>query len=391
MSQPVFQMASPPDAYRRRRANVGKWLTKPLAIFSGHGQARNYPANVFPFRPASWFSYFGGPPLENAALLIEPGSDGAAGCAIFRTPSGPDDAVWMGPAPSDADVAAAAGLDTGVVFELDSLRARTGAAGAYFLAPPCVDTLAFIEKLRLKGLSDDEARRLIDQRLIKDEHELGAMRIAAEIGMDAHRAALAAVRPGATEAEIAAEFYAVLTANQVDVPYNPIISVHGEILHAVGFPNTLAEGQMLLFDASAESRSYYANDITRTVPVSGVFDATQRHLYNTVRRALEECCAAAVPGRRYREIHDLAGRIICEGLVEAELLGHRFSMPLDCHSGFGLNDRIWFPYAHSRAPMPHLAEMHALMEIRRSSATVSCGWTAIWRLACASRSSRAST
>ena len=50
-------------------------------------------------------------------------------------------------------------------------------------------------------------------------------------------------------------------------------------------------------------------------------------------------------------------------LVEEELLSHRFSIAVDCHSGFGLCDRIWFPYASTRAPIPHLAEMHALSEI----------------------------
>ena len=59
---------------------------------------------------------------------------------------------------------------------------------------------------------------------------------------------------------------------------------------------------------------------------------------------------------------EIESRALCD-LVAAELLGHRFSMAVDCHSGFGLNDRIWFPYAHSRRPMPHLGEMHALMEI----------------------------
>jgi hypothetical protein len=53
---------------------------------------------------------------------------------------------------------------------------------------------------------------------------------------------------------------------------------------------------------------------------------------------------------------------ICK-LVDEELLSHRFSMVVDCHSGFGVNDRIWFPYAHTAQPIPHLAEMHALMEI----------------------------
>ncbi|KAF0165188.1 MAG: carboxypeptidase [Rhodocyclaceae bacterium] len=50
-------------------------------------------------------------------------------------------------------------------------------------------------------------------------------------------------------------------------------------------------------------------------------------------------------------------------LVDDELLSHRFSMVVDCHSGFGVTDRIWFPYAHTASPIPHLAEMHALLEI----------------------------
>ena len=50
-------------------------------------------------------------------------------------------------------------------------------------------------------------------------------------------------------------------------------------------------------------------------------------------------------------------------VVEEELLSHRFSIAVDCHSGFGLHDRIWFPYAGTRTPIPHLAEIHALSEV----------------------------
>lgn len=50
-------------------------------------------------------------------------------------------------------------------------------------------------------------------------------------------------------------------------------------------------------------------------------------------------------------------------VVEEELLSHRFSIAVDCHSGFGLSDRIWFPYASTRTPIAHLAEIHALSEI----------------------------
>ncbi len=50
-------------------------------------------------------------------------------------------------------------------------------------------------------------------------------------------------------------------------------------------------------------------------------------------------------------------------LVEEELLTHRFSLAVDCHSGFGMHDRIWFPYAHTTTPIKHLAEVHALRVI----------------------------
>ena len=36
---------------------------------------------------------------------------------------------------------------------------------------------------------------------------------------------------------------------------------------------------------------------------------------------------------------------------------------LDCHSGFGYRDRIWFPYARSTDPWPGLPEAHALTEL----------------------------
>ncbi len=53
---------------------------------------------------------------------------------------------------------------------------------------------------------------------------------------------------------------------------------------------------------------------------------------------------------------------LCE-LVQRELLSRRFSLAVDCHSGFGTEDRIWFPYAHTAQPILHLPEMHALRTI----------------------------
>ncbi len=74
--------------------------------------------------------------------------------------------------------------------------------------------------------------------------------------------------------------------------------------------------------------------------------------------------SAALPW--YRGPHGAAMEIesaaVC-AVVEQELLSRRFSMAVDCHSGFGVNDRIWFPFAHTARPIPHLPEMHALNDI----------------------------
>ena len=59
---------------------------------------------------------------------------------------------------------------------------------------------------------------------------------------------------------------------------------------------------------------------------------------------------------------EIENQAVCE-VVETELLSRDFSVSVDCHSGFGSRDRIWFPYAHRRAPIAHLAEMHALKSI----------------------------
>ncbi|MBI5007944.1 MAG: zinc carboxypeptidase [Nitrosomonadales bacterium] len=50
-------------------------------------------------------------------------------------------------------------------------------------------------------------------------------------------------------------------------------------------------------------------------------------------------------------------------VVREELLSRQFSIAVDCHSGFGSRDRIWFPHAHSGEPIAHLADILTLEEL----------------------------
>ncbi len=47
-------------------------------------------------------------------------------------------------------------------------------------------------------------------------------------------------------------------------------------------------------------------------------------------------------------------------VVGSELANRPLSLALDCHSGYGWGDSIWFPYAKTRQSMGHLPEMYAL-------------------------------
>jgi hypothetical protein len=59
---------------------------------------------------------------------------------------------------------------------------------------------------------------------------------------------------------------------------------------------------------------------------------------------------------------EVESQAVCQ-VAEEELLARDFSIAVDCHSGFGVNDRIWFPHAHTVEPIAHLPEIHALKNI----------------------------
>jgi Zinc carboxypeptidase len=54
-------------------------------------------------------------------------------------------------------------------------------------------------------------------------------------------------------------------------------------------------------------------------------------------------------------------------VVKEQLACRPFSLALDCHSGYGFDDSIWFPYAKTRRLMPHLPEMFTLMTMLEQS------------------------
>jgi hypothetical protein len=57
---------------------------------------------------------------------------------------------------------------------------------------------------------------------------------------------------------------------------------------------------------------------------------------------------------------------VCQ-VVQERLMTQPFSITLDCHSGFGAHNRVWFPYAGTRRPIDCLADLYALRTMFRST------------------------
>lgn len=272
------------------------------------------------FRAGSSFLYFGGPPLEGAAIIIEPNSNGDDGCTLLRTPITLEDIVWTGAGPTDDDIAYAAGIAKQRLRSPDDAKSLLAGREAAHIAPPCPPTAEWIASLGLQPADPSERLAIIEMRLRKDEHELHAMRFAARVSVEAHHEAMRATAPGRTEAEVASALHATYVKHQCGVSFSPMVNVHGDVLHSDGYRYTLRKGHLLLVDSGAEEPGGYASDITRTYPVTGEFSPIQRHLYDTVLSAQRAAMNACTPGRRYRDVHDLAALKICEGLVSAEML-----------------------------------------------------------------------
>ncbi|MEQ5842280.1 DUF2817 domain-containing protein [Paraburkholderia acidicola] len=63
-------------------------------------------------------------------------------------------------------------------------------------------------------------------------------------------------------------------------------------------------------------------------------------------------------GRRGAPMESEAAALL--DVVQRDLAARPLSLALDCHSGYGWRDSIWFPYARTRRTMSHLPEMYAL-------------------------------
>ncbi len=316
------------DTYAQRRTKLIAALPESLIWIDGHGESpMNYADNVYPFRQNSNFLYYAGIDLPGLSLLIDAGSGRSYLCGDEHTT---EMIVWTGPQPSMSEMASRCGCEG--VLTINQLRAKLTAASnsgalVHYLPPFRGESILRTAEWLTISTSEVKAKAsqqlielVICQRSIKEQQEVEAMSEAMEITRQMHLEFFYQAKEGIFERDLVASVKAVAHRHDVAMAYPVILTVHGQFLHNCQYHNLLQKDQLVLGDFGAESRLHYAADITRTVPVAATFDDQQREIYQIVLSALEAgtaMCAAGVP---YIDVHHLAGRVLCQGLIDLGLM-----------------------------------------------------------------------
>ena len=320
---------------RQRRARLAATLGDGIAIIA---TAPEFPRNRdshFPYRFDSYFYHLTGFTEPEAVVVVTGGS--APQSILFCRDKDEAREIWDGFRYGQAAAQETYGFDAAYSFsELDARlpelmgnRARLAYAVGHDAAWDA-RVIGWLNSARAKSRQGIAApteildvRVMLDEmRLVKDGGELDLMRRSASIASDAHRRAMRASRPGRHEFEIEAELlHAFYSAGAQAPAYSSIVAggANACVLHYVSNRDTLNDGDLLLIDAGCELDGY-ASDITRTFPVNGRFSPAQKEAYEIVLAAQTAAIAAIKPGTLWVEPHDVAVRVLTQGMVDLKLL-----------------------------------------------------------------------
>ncbi|HWQ62334.1 MAG TPA: aminopeptidase P family protein, partial [Negativicutes bacterium] len=159
-------------------------------------------------------------------------------------------------------------------------------------------------------------------RMVKDEAELAALRVAVRLADAAFDHILAYIRPGVSEREIALELEFFMRKKGAEKAAFDIIVASGQrsaLPHGLAGDKRIAAGEFVTMDFGAVYEGYHS-DITRTVVV-GKASSRQREIYDLVRAAQQAGLDAITAGRPGCEVDGAARRVIGDAGY-GEYFGH---------------------------------------------------------------------
>ena len=166
-------------------------------------------------------------------------------------------------------------------------------------------------------------RNVLDNlRMVKADAEMELLQRAIDITTSAHIEVMKSIEPGMYEYEIEALIQYIFHRNGAEYTGFPSIVGSGEnsvILHYNTNRRRMQADDMVVIDIGAEYRGYTA-DVTRSLPVNGVFSREQKTIYELVLKAQKAGIEASQSGSAFGAPGQAAQRVIAEGLRELGLI-----------------------------------------------------------------------
>jgi Xaa-Pro aminopeptidase len=335
----------PPSFFKANRSNLLQSMgDSAVAVLYGAGEHTRNNDVDFPYRQDDNFYYLTGCQEANAALLLS-----SAGMKITDS-SGTrivheilfvekrDSSVesWTGRRLGSAGAIKVLGVEHALPmddFERTLRRAAFAAKTVFVPVAPeeskgelasLLRTIASTSRMLQQSKDLRSPVKMIRaMREIKQPEELVAMKRAAEISMEGHRAIMRTCRPGLYEYQLQAAFEEAMTAGGAEHTAYSCIVGSGEnsvILHYESNRRKLRDGDVVVMDCGAEYHNYAA-DITRTIPVNGKFTKAQREIYEIVLKAQDECIHLIKPGVNYfAVVNAKAVEVIRDGLLRLGII-----------------------------------------------------------------------
>ncbi len=321
---------------QNREAFIEKMGPGGVAIFASNPPARWNHDTEYIYRPDPNFYYLTGFEEPESICVIAP-EHPKHQYVLFVRPKNKQAEIWNGKRVGIRDARRHYGADK--AYPIEKFDEKIGeylqdAERLYYTLGSNEDidsemlarfTRAVKSKVRGgKGIDTlvDPSPILSEMRLIKNETELERMRMATEITVAGHVAAMKAVRPGLYEYQLESLVESTFRMNGAGGAAFPTIVASGEnatTLHYTTNACEIENGNLVLLDAGAEYNRY-CGDVTRTFPANGTFTEAQRDIYQIVLDAHKTIIDGIRPGVSIDEPHQKSIELLTEGMLSLGLL-----------------------------------------------------------------------
>jgi len=330
----------PAELFKKNRAKfISKMKPNSIAVFNSNDIYPISADSTLPFQQHRDIYYLSGLDQEESILLLFPDAkESKYKEIVFVKETSELIAIWEGHKLSKKEATDRTGVQTicwleefDAVFEMLMKDADTLYLNSNEHLRAKLETQTREDRFIVQcGLKYPKHKReksnpiLHELRAVKELEEISVIKQACDITEIGFRKILEMIKPGVWEYEIEAELIYEFTKNRADgFAYTPIVATgnNANVLHYIENNKQCQAGEVILMDVAA-AYAKYSSDMTRVVPVSGVFSKRQKEVYNALLKVKNESTKLLTPGLDWKEYNNEVGKLMTSALIDLKLLDH---------------------------------------------------------------------